>query len=254
MHRTTALAVLLLVPLIARAEINLGTSVDWRVVSSPHISILDVDGSGAVKTEILRGTPPEIPGIGGAVPLRRLYFFDAERKPTATIDLLNERRTEPVLTAEFQVLATEREILERVRARIARSAKETVNGSFKVEVPTDTPAFRALYAGSSCYLVVPADPELRAGLVEQLRAVDVAVRARAAWRLSRYPGEETVAALKAALADPGTVVVRTHDGERTTDVTTWPVRQNAYDALVVLKVEVAKPEGWRAEDARHWFD
>ncbi len=253
MSRVAVAFLTLLAPWVAQAELKVTASLDWLVVSSPHIALVTTDGSGAVRTTILRGNPPGGPPLDARLPRRLLSFMDAKGALVHTIDLeVDFDVSAPAYTAEFGVLTTEKDILARVRARLTRAAREVVHGSFTVQIPEGTPAFTSLSASGSGYLVVPADPSLRDGLLAALRADDVHVRACAAWRLSRYPGDETVRLLQAALTDPGTAVVR--DGEPPVPVTTWPVRQNAYDALVALGVAVPKPAGWRAPDARHVVD
>lgn len=257
MRHLSAIA-LLLASVVVSAEINIASSLDWLVIEAPHIRLVRVEGE-KVLTEVLKGAPPEVPGIAG-VPdegeLSLLYFFDADGKSLATVNLSTpgQGHGEPAFTPDFQVLSTGREILDRVRARLERMKKEEVKEFHWFECPMDSAAFKALWSGSACYLKVPADPEYRARFLEELTSEDVHVRARAAWRLSRHPGEDTVAALQPLLADPGTAVIHVFRDGKSEDVTVWPVRQRAYDALTKLGVDAAKPEGWREQDADHHLD
>ncbi|GEM_PF-7114698 len=249
----------LLLPIAVGAEINIGKSIDWLVVDSLHIRAVRMEGGGKVTSEVLKGAPPEVPGIAGAQgsgELALLYFFDADSKITATINLSTPGQGpgEPAFTPDFQVLATSREILDRVRARLERMKKEEVKECHCFECPEESPAFKSLWSGSACFLLVPADPEYKARFLEELRSEDVAVRAQAAWRLSRHPGEDAVAALRPLLADAGTSVIHVYSGAKSEDVTVWPARQSAYDALVKLGVDVPRPEGWRESDAGHNLD
>lgn len=257
MRHLSAIA-LLLASVVVSAEINIASSLDWLVIEATHIRLVQVQG-GKVMTEVLKGAPPEVPGIAGAPheeSLALLYFFDGDRKTIATINLSTpgQGHGEPAFTPDFQVLSNGREILDRVRARIERMGKEEVKEFHWFECPEDSAAFKALWSGSSCYLKVPADPEYKARFLEELSSKDVHVRARAAWRLSRHPGDDTVAALKSLLADPGTAVIHVFSDGKNEDVTVRPARQCAYDALRKLGVDAARPEGWREQDADHNLD
>jgi hypothetical protein len=60
---------------------------------------------------------------------------------------------------ELTRLTTREEILTRLDGRLKRgpAAKMENPRKFWVEIPGNTPAFAALYGGSVCYLIIPAD-------------------------------------------------------------------------------------------------
>lgn len=218
---------------IAWAEINVSESLDWLVVSHPHVALV-----GPAGVEALKGTLG--PSSGGP---ERLVFLDAGGRVARTIDLAapSPRGDGVAITTSFDVLTTREAILEVVRRRLQRPATPDAEPTcLRVEVPEDSPAFGALWSGSACYLIVPADPEL---LPERLRATSSPepwVRARAAWRLAAYTGGEAVAALRRLLDYEGTA--RLMGSGR--DVEVYPARQTAWFALRAIGVEAARPAGW----------
>lgn len=171
-------------------------------------------------------------------------------------------------TKDARVLKSKEEILETVAERIKLDRSVDVpspgksanvftppgNGCLRVEIPADSEAFRALYSGSVCYLVVPADKEFRDQLLQQLKSKNVWTRAKAARRLAAYPGADTEKILRPLLQDPGKATLITHDEDKTEiPVEVYPVRQAAYEALKQLGVEVKKPEGTEKEAPRSFL-
>lgn len=80
-------------------------------------------------------------------------------------------------------------------------AKSSVKHSLHVEVPTDSPIFSKLYAGSACFLIVPAEEKYRGEFLKLARSPNPYQRAKAARELSKFPGEETEAVLRSLLKD-----------------------------------------------------
>ncbi len=106
------------------------------------------------------------------------------------------------------------------------------SGAVRMEVPFSSTAYQALYGGSSCFLVVPADPELKEQLLKQSKAKNVWERRQAAWQLSAFPDDVVRARLTELLEDPGTAESTTTDAAgNTTKRRTYPVRDAAREAL-----------------------
>ncbi len=263
-------------PAALRAEIAFAESLEWLVDNSVRIGVAEVTGfrdawkpglEGAQSdyrsvqmkvTKALKGKPPETLDAPAGLLWRPwpppekaevLLFLGEDSKVLSALALSG--RFEKVsyntaFTKDFRVLSSRQEILEAVETRLA--LKRPGKGNFQMEVPEESPAFKALWGGSACYLRVPADPEYREGLMKALKSPDVHARARAARRLAEYPGPETEKALRALLADPGAhAVTRTSKGG-TERLTAYPARRAAWEALKALGVSVPRPEGLR-EDA-----
>ena len=292
---TVAACLALFLAAPARAEVTVGESLDWLVLSRPHVAVAEVvhvtdegpDRQGYTqriarlrRAEVLKGEPPEQasrkehvgkPGEAGgpAKGAAFLLFFDDQKQISYAINLDSPttRWQGAAFTTDFRVLGDRAAIMAVVNKRLKQLKDDppkekpqaeapnvfTPQGQFlRLDVPHGTPAYQALFAGSSCFLIVPADPEHKAKLLETLGDPKAFGRARAAGQLAAYPGEDTVAALKAALDDPevfeGQVGGIDADGrqyERKFDV--YPVRQAAYEALRRLGVDVPLPEGYREE-------
>jgi hypothetical protein len=108
-----------------------------------------------------------------------------------------------------------------------------------LDVPSGTEAAAALFLGSSCYIVVPADPEYRAEALRLCASEYSPDRGRGAAMLVNYPDAETLAVLEALLRDGWASCWIGETGEVTK--ITFPVRKAAYEALVGLGRRVEKP-------------
>lgn len=277
MIRSGLAVVLALAGTSARAEIALAESLEWLVVSRPHIARTEVGGvaDGIVETrvEFLKGTPPiaetirshveagaEPPAIGSG----SLLFFGEDGSLDRAIDL-----AAPAMpTADFRVPREGEEVLEIVRRRLARleaepppvdpgrpgPLSEPPRGYLRVRVPEGTPAWQSLRAGSACFLIVPADPEYLPGILEATRSDDPWTRAAGAWRLAAYDGEATERVLHALLADPLPATIRVWIEGRETEVEVYPARQAAFKALRARGVAVDLPVGWSTFLEHRWFE
>lgn len=255
---------LLLLPAIAFGEISMGESIEWITQSRPHIAIVRIAATrgtgskGAVATT-LKGEPPAAPvfrdrhlSAGGEY----LVFFDAKKNPDAVFDLekpaTNHRAP---LAMDMSLLDTREKILAAVDARLkrggppgdaARNLFQSSKGFVYLEVPPSSGAWNALYGGSACYLAVPADPEVKEALV---RTIDTSKsawdRAHATRKLSAFPGDDTVARLRALLEDPAVEEMTRSDETSSTKFSVPVVRQAAWDALKELGVDAPKPAGYR---------
>src|SRR5262245_31468352 len=128
----------------------------------------------------------------------------------SVIDLRQPKR---VFGADFKhvgdgdaVLAVARRYAARANDRPAVGGPNVFKaqrGFLRLEVPSDAPIHRDLYAGSACYLNVPAEERFRPLVTARLRSPSAHDRAQAADMLVNYPGADTVKALTALLDDPG---------------------------------------------------
>jgi len=255
----------------AHAEIVVGDSLDWLVVSHDHVATTKVirievpiptssawmERTIVVQRETsLKGTPPEHSQFSRRVAEREaqlpigtefLVFF----KDTTQIDYAINLSSPPAkgwhevaLSMDFNVLKTKKVIIDTVQARLAKLEHERPSGFLRLAVPTDKPAYMALWSGSACFLNVPADSEFKTKFMEELRSPDVKSRATAAYWLAKYPGQDVVGALKPLLKDPGTDVMQTFKNNRRQDITIYPVRQAAYKTLTTWGIEVPQPAGY----------
>ena len=266
-----------------QAMVAIEPSLDWLVVSCPDIGIAEVtdpgDGAqfrwvGVRIIEPLRGSPPKVaryilqtagfdrdqpdsnfelpPELGDEF----LLFFDKDGLVERAIDLKNptSRILSLAIGMDFGIYDSRRQILDCVHRRMSRESPDSIDvlepRSFLFQVPEDTP-FGQL--GTPVYLIVPADPELRAAIVAETTSPEISIRAQAAFRLGSYPGDDTVELLMGLLKDPGAIVMRGSDKQGDFEVTVFPVRQAAYFALQELGVVTAKPEGYSDRLQRHDF-
>lgn len=272
-------AALLAAAPVARAEINVGQSLDWLVVSRSAVVI----AAGGRVEKVLKGSPPEgmfEPGLPPADAKRSLVFVNAKGKVDYRIDL--DRPATSGLaciafTTDFEILKTGDAVIARTHARLtkmqaaAQAAKAEgkeppappegaanvfaqQRGFLRLEVPPDAPAFSALWAGSSCYLIVPADAEQRAALEEAARSADPWKRAGAAMRLVNYDDEKTRGLLRSLLTDPEATTIEIHDASGSRRVSVFPARQAAWRALKTLGEELPKPAGWSDDAPSSFFD
>jgi hypothetical protein len=80
-------------------------------------------------------------------------------------------------------------------------AGSNISHSLWSEIPFDSPIFEHLYAGSACYLKVPAEEKHRAHFIELARSAKPEERLKAALELRKFPGEETERVLYELLKD-----------------------------------------------------
>ena len=102
-------------------------------------------------------------------------------------------------------------------------------GYVRMEIPFDAPIHRQVFAGSACYINVPADETAHATAIKLSRSEQVMDRIHAAEMLLNFPGPETAKILTALLDDPNTG--RKFENNTLTAIT-YPVRQSAYNTLV----------------------
>lgn len=180
--------------LTLRAEIMVGASLEWLADTSSSIGTYQITESRkesdsafqlTLKLEdSLKGKPPQKADSSYWVRLqtgskpptiavgdRFLIFLKRDDKDSdrvAHIINLSTSQTggmdSVAINHKFEVLTNQAKILAVVRGRIEKHPKvepvkwhEYPNSRFDVEVPTDSPAFKVLYGGSTCYLLLPDD-------------------------------------------------------------------------------------------------
>ncbi len=84
---------------------------------------------------------------------------------------------------------------------VERWAKSRIEHSMSVEVPFDSPIFSKLWGGSAVLMIVPAEEKYREKWMKLVHSPKPYDRAQAAAELSKFPGEQTEAALRELLKD-----------------------------------------------------
>jgi hypothetical protein len=191
---------------------------------------------------------------------RMLLFLDGNEEVFDIIQL-TVKDCHPACSADFRTLEKPKEILAFLERRLRLKQGSTVPARpprsiffdppprprryLVLEIPSESPAFKALWSLSSCFLIVPADPERKAEILEATRAEDCHVRAAAAHRLGAYPPDgETIRILKKLLEDPGESRFERVSGQQRLISVYYPARQSAFETLLEIGVQVPKPEGY----------
>lgn len=180
------------------SEIYCGVTLEWLADSCPYIGIYTVETAqadfsghihvGASLTETLRGKPPEKshfddpgfhePGTKTSFPEkgdRYLIFFRDDRTSAGKNEIRKEhiiRLKRPntkgwnltAIRPDFSVLKDGTQVEKVVRDRISKVAVtpfpwyKRPTDRRRVEVPRDTPAFKALWDGENkAFLIIPYD-------------------------------------------------------------------------------------------------
>lgn len=260
----------------------MGESIAWLAVSRPHIGLAHViadsyvSGPGTMLqtrqvdlrlASVIAGNPPQQARFqtvvthteADATGARVLAFGDENAVVDAIVGL-DRLDLGPAMTASFSVLTDPAAILDGVEAsrrRIpvpapgtatrARHLDEPQRAFLRFAVPENTAAHQILYAGASCYLVVPVDPQFRGDVVRHSRSGEVWERARAAHQLANYADPDVVERLREMLSDPGSVVMSTLSGGHRTERRLFPSSQIAFDTLIEVGVRVSRPDGYVAD-------
>lgn len=265
----------------ARAGIIVRESLDWLTLSCPHIAVGEVtttrdekhekalwmnESVEIIVTEVLKGFPPKRAVFSRHIPVNTsprkskdefLLFF---KKDGIEIHAVAALTTQPLssleaaITKDFKVLREKNAILGIIRDRLKHGPM--ISRSFRREVPENTEAFKSLWSGSACFIVVPADPEFKEDLLKSARSGEVWTRAKATYRLSNYPGEEITKILRVFLNDSSrTTMNRGSDQHgKVQEVMVFPVRQAAFQALQSMGVKVEKPEGYDDKLPENFFE
>ncbi len=121
--------------------------------------------------------------------------------------ILNDKILRPAFNGDFAVLA-DRNILQ---ATIRTAATSNATKVHKVDLPFESPAFTALWGGSSVWLYVPADAALEARAITWLAAKDLGLREEGVKALANFPSSANITRLKALLDDAAYATVTTSD-------------------------------------------
>ncbi len=283
--------VVLIPCLVALADINGGTSVAWLALSQPHIGVYTIAtvSESVVRIDTKLGYALKgVPVAGVRVKHRvsrnqnRNPADDDMRKGDELLLFLNNAMdveyainlTRPAtrgdgvaFSVDFDILRHKYAIVKTVTQRIARQQasgmprvehvtrehadRTSQTGFLRLEVPRDSAAFDALFLGSSCYLVVPADPEFKEKVIAQLRSPHMWDRAAAADQAQNYRSDDTIAVLTGLLTDSGVFDTKVRKNGAWVDSPVYPVRQVAYDTLISFGLAVPRPDGYVDEWSRY---
>jgi len=179
---------------LARAELMVGASLEWLADTSADVGVFQVTKSHQ-KTDsefeltfrlqkALKGNAPQVATSSYWVRLPKgsdlptvdpddcflLFFKPNDQDFLHVAHLINLSTVQNggmesvAINSKFETLTEEAQILKVVKQRINAFPKATTtkwqeypDSRFDVEVPTDSPAFKVLFGGSTCYLLVPDD-------------------------------------------------------------------------------------------------
>lgn len=144
---------------------------------------------------------------------------------------------QPMFDTSFAVHRTKKDILAATRAAVQGMQKDKPE-SIRVEVPWDSPAFKALYGGSSVFLIVPLDKSMEARARIWLANGDAELATTAVGILGRLKSDENVAHLKTALSDTRSWIEQAGGNPRKN---VYPVRREAARVLREWKIEFTEP-------------
>jgi hypothetical protein len=149
---------------------------------------------------------------------------------------LRARGSDPAYTLDFARLTTRTDVLRA--ARRAAAASGGAKRSHRVDVPSGSAAYSALWGGSAVWLVAPVSAELEAAAQRWLGSSDVGEREQGALALAHFRSPKNVARLKKLLSDPGWVEITRGNGP---PVRRFVVRAAAHRALSDWGEPVPKP-------------
>lgn len=125
----------------------------------------------------------------------------------SAVFVLDEKQVTRAFARDFTVLETRDAILAAVRA----AAPSKANKSQQLDVPSESPAFQALWGGSAVWLYVPVDAALETQAIAWLKSKDLGLREEAVAALANFHTVANVARLTALLRDPAVVTVQSQD-------------------------------------------
>jgi hypothetical protein len=125
---------------------------------------------------------------------------------------------------KFQVLAKRDEILAAVRG----AAKSTATKALQIDLPSSSPAYKALWGGSSVWMYLPIDASLEQLAISWIGSADGGDRDRGVIALAQFQSDANVARLQKLLSDPATHDVSENGGPT---VRRFFVRKRAHDVL-----------------------
>lgn len=271
-----AVALAMVAPRAAVAEINMADSVEWmtadadRVVRGQVAAVAIRSGPGQAGwydvtmqvAEALKGASAAqvvvaIPQ-GAAEPLAwqaghaelLLFLVDGKRRVTddpaygqAALALRRGERAAVVLDGASVGPLFDRRfaVLDRrgpVLAAVRAAAASTATRAHRIDLPFDAPAFQALYGGSAVWFYLPVDAQLEKLARTWIASTDVLRREEGVAALAYFPTAANRRSLARLLADPGFATV---SGSTQPPVRRFLVRQQAHQVLTQWGVRHATP-------------
>jgi hypothetical protein len=273
--RLVILATLLLAAAPASAEINMADSIEWETIDSDAVvrgfvtKIKKHDETATVwfdltfqVTESIKGGSKGVIHVGFRDFSSRNPEHWASDKTDLLLILVDGKRarddkelskmpfvprpqnmsstsmfelgTTKAFTSTFGVITKDTDVLAAVRA----AAKSTATKSFRVDVPWDTEAMKALWGGSAVWMTVPVDATLEKFALAQLATKSTWGRADAAKALVHFRSDANVERVKKLLDDPEFAT------ETSTDkppVKKYLVRAAAHETLVTWGIPHKTP-------------
>jgi len=177
------------------------------------------------------------------------YVPASKHHPLSIIDLSNPSKY--LFSKEMRILTDKDEIFRIVR----KWSASLIVHSLDREVPFESPIYQRLYAGSACYLCVPAEEKYRSHFMNLAQSPLAHERAKAASELYKFPGEETEGVLRELLKDQ--TENYWYSAADTISKVEFSVRAAAYMSLRALGKPVPeivlerKPTGEEQRDLRH---
>jgi len=107
--------------------------------------------------------------------------------------------------------------------------------------------------GYSHDFVITAEPKYKQRFIDLLQSEYDHIRTAAIYNLASYPGKESERLLRAMLDDPAQETSDSHKQGTRILTTYYPVRQAAYEALLLLDADVEPPEPYYPELSSTWL-
>ena len=244
-----ALIVLCFIAAPAAAEINMADSVEWQTIDADvvvrgFVTAVTKSADGFTVTvqitESIKGGVKKSLQANVHMPdaarwnkdhTDLLLFLDTDKKHGHVLRPIHgsdhsafELGTHRAFTTSFGVLEKPTEVLAAVRT----AARSTATLSHKVDVPWDTPAMKALWGGSSVFMMVPVDHALEQLARGWIASKSVSDREEGARALALFRSDSNIAAMKSLLGDAGFSETSTNGGPT---VKRYIVRVAAHEAL-----------------------
>jgi hypothetical protein len=241
-----AVAALVSMPAVTAAEINMADSIEWITVDSDLVvrgtvtAVAKRKGPGDVVwysatvtvAETLKGPKRRtvtfaVRHLYGATPAdwrakkreMLLFLVDSKRRGGDDKDyakapwalrphdgaalVLSGPTPDRAYSSSFDVLDTRAAILAAVRA----GATSTATRSHRLDVPSDAPAFHALWGGSAVWMTVPVDARLETLALGWVASNDMSTREEGVGALAHFRTPSNIAVMESHLADPDFAVV-----------------------------------------------
>jgi hypothetical protein len=161
---------------------------------------------------------------------QKQYFPTSTQLPVSVFNLSSI--SGHIYSKDMRILSDSQEILSLTRKWVNSKIEHCVSR----EKINNTLIFNRLYAGSACFLDVPAEESWRMHFVKMAQSSQWHQREKAAAELYKFPGPETERILRNLLKD-NSENMATSSGD-TIESFQYSVRRAAYYSLIALKVPV----------------